>query len=76
MFWHIFSFMLVDSWKLNTLITMKKITTSIIALAMFVALTGVAQANPVTNNVPDAGTTSSLMGIALAGLAIVRRFIR
>ena len=45
------------------------------ALTLFVALTGVAQAS-LTNNVPDAGTTSALMGVALAGLAIVRRFVR
>jgi hypothetical protein len=55
---------------------MKKIITSIMALTLFVALTGVAQANLVTNNVPDAGTTSALMGMALAGLAVVRRFVR
>ena len=54
---------------------MKKIITSIMALTLFVALTGVAQAS-LTNNVPDAGTTSALMGVALAGLAIVRRFVR
>ena len=65
-----------DSWKLNTLIAMKKIITSVIALAMFVALTGVAHADGVVTPVPDAGTTSALMGVALAGLAIVRRFIR
>jgi VPDSG-CTERM motif len=35
-----------------------------------------AQATPATNNVPDAGTTSALMGMALAGLAVVRRFVR
>ena len=55
---------------------MKKIITSIMALALFVALTGAAQATPVTNNIPDAGTTSALMGMALAGLAVVRRFVR
>ncbi len=44
---------------------------------IFVALIGTAQAGIATvNNVPDAGTTSALMGIALAGLAIVRRFVR
>jgi len=45
-------------------------------VTVFAALTGVAQTTPVTNNVPDAGTTSALMGIALAGLAVVRRFVR
>jgi len=55
---------------------MKKIITSTIAIAIFVSLTGVAQAGQVTHPVPDAGTTSSLLGIALAGLAVVKRFIR
>ena len=45
-------------------------------VSIFVALTGVAQASLVANNVPDAGTTSALMGFALAGLAVVRRFVR
>ena len=46
-------------------------------VTVFIALTGVVQAGQVlTNQVPDAGTTSALMGIALAGLALVRRFIR
>jgi hypothetical protein len=54
---------------------MKKIITSIMALTLFVALTGSAHAINIVS-VPDAGTTSALMGIALAGLAIVRRFVR
>jgi VPDSG-CTERM motif len=54
---------------------MKKIITSITAIAIFVTMTGVAQATQV-GNVPDAGTTSALLGIAVAGLAIVRRFVR
>jgi hypothetical protein len=57
------------------ILNMKKIITSIIAVAIFVALTGVAQATQV-GNVPDAGATSALLGIAVAGLAVVRRFIR
>jgi len=55
---------------------MKKIITLSIVLALFVALTGSAQAIQVISSAPDAGTTSALMGIAVAGLAIVRRFIR
>jgi hypothetical protein len=57
---------------------MKNLTTSVIAIVAFVALAGVAQAATVTtvDRVPDAGTTSVLMGIALAGLAVVRRFVR
>ncbi len=46
------------------------------ALTLFVALTGSAHAINNIVSVPDAGTTSALMGIALAGLAIVRRFVR
>jgi hypothetical protein len=57
-------------------IIMKKIITLSIVLALFVALTGSAQAIQVISSAPDAGTTSALMGIAVAGLAIVRRFIR
>jgi len=45
------------------------------AVTVFAALTGSAQAITIAP-VPDAGTTSALMGIALAGLAIVRRFVR
>jgi hypothetical protein len=54
---------------------MKKIITSAMILALFGALTGVAQAG-ISINVPDAGSTSALMGIAFAGLAVIRRFIR
>jgi hypothetical protein len=59
---------------------MKKLATSVIIILAFVALTGVAQAGQVTTNpvnpVPDAGATSALMGIAIAGLAAARRFLR
>jgi hypothetical protein len=56
---------------------MKNLTTSAIIILAFVALTGVAQAGQVTTNpVPDAGTTSALMGIAFASLAAARRFLR
>jgi len=54
---------------------MKKLVTFSIVVTVFAALTGTVQACEI-DQVPDAGTTSSLMGIALAGLAIVRRFIR
>jgi hypothetical protein len=60
----------------TTYYNMKKLTASVIAIVAFVALTGVAQAGEVTRPVPDASTTSALMGIALAGLAVVRRFVR
>lgn len=49
---------------------------SIIALTLFVALTGVANATSVSVTVPDAGSTSVLMGLALAGIAVAKRFIR
>jgi hypothetical protein len=62
---------------------MKKLVTLSI---LFATLTSIVQAGQFdqiinnclieTNNVPDAGTTSALMGIALAGLAVVRRFVR
>jgi hypothetical protein len=57
---------------------MKKLISPVIGVFAFIVLAGVAQAGTVTtaNHVPDAGTTSALMGIALAGLAAVRRFIR
>jgi hypothetical protein len=48
---------------------------SIIALTLFVALTGVANATSFAT-VPDAGSTSVLMGLALAGIAVAKRFIR
>jgi len=44
------------------------------ALVVFASLTGVAYASPVAT--PDAGSTSALMGMALVGLAAVRRFVR
>ena len=47
---------------------------AIIALTLLVALTGVAHASEVP--VPDAGSTSVLMGFALAGITVARRFIR
>jgi hypothetical protein len=48
----------------------------IIAFSLFVVLTGVAQATQVTNNVPDAGSTSVLAGMALGGIAFIKRLIR
>jgi hypothetical protein len=48
----------------------------IIAFSLFVVLTGVAQATQVTHNVPDAGSTSVLTGMALGGIAFVKRLIR
>jgi len=47
---------------------------TIVALTLFVALTGVANAS--VSAVPDAGSTSVLMGLALAGIAVAKRFIR
>jgi VPDSG-CTERM motif len=48
----------------------------IVAFSLFVVLTGVAQATQVTHIVPDASSTSFLAGIALGGIALVKRLIR
>jgi hypothetical protein len=48
----------------------------IIAFSLFVVLTGVAQATQVIQTVPDAGSTSVLAGMALGGIAFVKRLIR
>jgi VPDSG-CTERM motif len=54
---------------------MKKLITVVIAIVAFSAMAGVAQAAQFVHT-PDAGSTSALMGIALVGLAAVRRFVR
>jgi Zn-dependent alcohol dehydrogenase len=53
---------------------MKKLITLVIAIVAFSAMAGLAQAAQFVT--PDAGSTSALMGIALVGLAAVRRFVR
>jgi hypothetical protein len=56
---------------------MKKLITLVIAIVAFSAMAGVAQAGVLAIQVvPDVGSTSALMGIALVGLAAVRRFVR
>ena len=62
---------------------MKKLVAFTMLATIFAALIGTAQAGQTVvdcvstvDRVPDAGTTSALMGVALAGLAIVRRFVR
>jgi hypothetical protein len=58
---------------------MKKISTLLITIGAFVGMAGVAQASVGMMSiatVPDLGSTSALMGIALVGLAAVRRFVR
>lgn len=45
-------------------------------MALLVVLANTASATPVFNSVPDAGSSASLLGLAIAGLAAVRRFIR
>jgi len=47
-----------------------------LAMALLVVLANTASATPVFNSVPDAGSSASLLGLAIAGLAAVRRFIR
>jgi hypothetical protein len=55
---------------------MKKITTFLIALTVFISLTGIAQAGSPVQPVPDVGATSSLLGFAVVGLVTLRRFLR
>jgi hypothetical protein len=56
---------------------MKKLITLVIVTVAFIAMAGVAQAGVLgIQVVPDVGSTSALMGIALVGLAAVRRFVR
>jgi hypothetical protein len=57
---------------------MKKLITLVIAAVAFIAMAGVAQAGVLAfaPAVPDVGSTSALLGIALVGLAAVRRFVR
>lgn len=57
---------------------MKKILNLLITLAVVALLSGVAQAQqePAPANVPDAGTTASLLALALGGLTLARRFVR
>jgi VPDSG-CTERM motif len=76
MSWHTSSLSEFDLRK--PLTTMKMTTKLVILITAFIALGGVAQANVMMAiaTVPDAGTTSVLMGVALAGLAVARRYIR
>lgn len=57
---------------------MKKILTVSLLVAVVTMMSGVAQAAviPPTNNVPDAGSTSALVALALSGLTILRRYVR
>lgn len=53
---------------------MKKTLNILIALTVVALMSGVAQATPVT--VPDVGSTTPLLALALGGLTILRRFVR
>jgi VPDSG-CTERM motif len=59
---------------------MKKsvVFTVLATMTTYAAFTGTVQAGEIGQifNCPDVGTTSGLLGIALAGLAIVKRFVR
>ena len=55
---------------------MKKMITLAMALVIFSSLVGVARATSEVQTVPDASSTSALMGMALVGLAAFRRFVR
>jgi len=55
---------------------MKNILNLLILLTLGALMSGVALAAPPVGSVPDAGTTSSLLAIALGGLTLLRRFVR
>jgi len=64
---------------------MKKIITSLLFVALFSCISAVAHAGNSTDcagggtpvpTVPDVGNTSSLVVIAVGGLAMLRRFVR
>jgi hypothetical protein len=54
---------------------MKRILNLSILIAIIALSTGVANAQA-THDIPDPGTTSALVMVGLAGLVILRRFIR
>jgi len=53
---------------------MKRLITTLFVATLFAGISGVAQASVVS--LPDAGSTSSLIVMALGGLAILRRYVR
>jgi hypothetical protein len=55
-------------------LVLKRVLDSAILITLLAALTQTASAKG--KPLPDAGSTAALMGIACAGLAIIRRFRR
>jgi hypothetical protein len=55
---------------------MKQILNALTVLTLVALMSGVAQAVPTTADVPDAGSTASLMALAFGGLTVLRRFVR
>ena len=52
-----------------------KLSISLLVLAV-VMVTGATFANETPPSVPDAGSTSLLLSMAFAGMAVVRKFMR
>jgi hypothetical protein len=55
---------------------MKRVLNAAILVTLLVALTQTATAKPKPLTTPDAGSTACLMGVACAGLAMIRRIRR
>lgn len=54
----------------------KQIVNIALFLAVLTALTQSAFANVPPRTVPDAGSASALLGLAVGGLAMLRRYVR
>ena len=58
--------------------TLKNLAAIAIAIAFLVGLPAIAnaQTEPDGNRVPDGGTTAMLLGSALAGVGVLRRYLK
>jgi hypothetical protein len=60
--------------------TLKNVAAIAIALAFLAGLPAIANATPTNgtdfNHVPDGGTTAMLLGSALAGVGVLRRYLK
>ena len=57
--------------------TRKNVAAIAIAIAFLVGLPAIANAQePNGNHVPDGGTTAMLLGSALAGVGVLRRYLK
>lgn len=54
---------------------MKKLITVSMYLVIGALVSGVAMATTSPNTVPDAASTSAMLGLTLAGLTVVRRYL-